>query len=302
MRRHFCFLLLSILCLQYNGFAQTKGILPFTGMLFFSEGITAKNIDARIDGAMLTGNRIPLNKEFEIHLQSPAGFTEDKTKVIFAAVEMTIVSMKAVVLGKIANIYKDNETKGFPAATFKDAVVKIILKPELIKAEPGCIIKLRYYDLKGKNQLRLEFPVGIAKPGEALQLAKTVSDIKTSSQAQAKSSGLKIKSIDITIDTTIRVAPKMAYASLDISGIEGTSISEVLSGKESYWVYDSDLNEIKSGEKQLKQVGGAMETNVVNYLSKVPFRLKTVSNKSYFVRFRWESTDKRKIIDVVLVK
>lgn len=296
-----CFVLISIFCLQNLSLAQSKGLLPLTGILFFNEGISAKSIDARIDGAMLAGNRIPLNKEFEIHVQSPAGLTEDK-KTVFAAVEMNIVSMKGVVLGKIPNVYKDNETKGFPSAGFKDVVVKIILKPELLKLEPGCIIKLRYYDLKGKNQLRLEFPVIIAKPGEALQVSKTISDIKANSGAQARSLGLKIKNIDISVDTSIRVAPKMAYASLDISNIEGTSISEVLSGKESYWVYDTDLNEIKSGEKQLKQVGGAMENNVVNYLSKVPFRLKTVTNKSYIVRFRWESKDKHKVIDVVFVK
>ena len=302
MLKRSCFLLISLFCLLNTGFAQSKGVLLLTGILFFNEGISAKSIDARVDGATLAGNRIPLNKEFEIHLLSPAGFTEDNTKTVFAAVEMNIVSLKGVLLGKVPNVFKENEAKGFPAAAFKDAVVKIILKPELLKTEPGCIIKLRYYDLKGKNQLRLEFPVTISKPGEALQASKTISEIKAGAGAQARSVGLKIKNIDISIDTTIRVSPKMAYASLDISNIEGTSISEVLSGKESYWVYDTDLNEIKSGEKQLKQVGGAIENNVVNYLSKIPFRLKTATGRSYIVRFRWESTDRRKVIDVVFVK
>ena len=94
----------------------------------------------------------------------------------------------------------------------------------------------------------------------------------------------------------------MAYTSLDSSGIEGSSISEVLTGKESFWVYDTDLNEIKITDKQLKQVGGSMENNMVNYLSKIPYRLKTMTGKLFFVRFRWESSDMRKIIDVVVMK
>ena len=91
----------------------------------------------------------------------------------------------------------------------------------------------------------------------------------------------------------------MAYASIDMTGITGSSLAEVLSGKESFWVYDQNLDEVKISDRQLKQVGAAMEENTVNYLSKIPFRLKTITGKTYIVRFRWESQDKKKIIDVV---
>ncbi len=283
-------------------YAQNKGICPFTGIRFFSEGINAKYIDARVDGSILLNNRLPVNKEFEIRLQLPTGFSEDRSKIIFAAAELSIISLKGVVLFNTANVFKDQELKGFPAATFKEINIKVIIKPEQIKAETGCIIKIRYYDLKSKSQLRLEFPVNISKPGESIQLSKTINEVKTNPASLARSSAVKIKNIDITTDTTIRVNPKMAYASLDIKNIEGTSITEVLSGKENFWVYDADLNEIKITDKQLKQVGGAMENNVVNYLSKIPFRLKTITGKSFFIRFRWESSDNRKVIDVVLEK
>ena len=295
-------LIISVFLLLTESHAQNNGILPLTGIRYFNEGIWGKNIDVRLDGSTLLNNRIPLNKEFEVRLQLPTGFVQDKTNMIFAAAELNIVSVKGVVLSKTPNVFKDNETRGFPANTFKEIIVKLMLKPELIKAEPACIIKLRYYDLKGKSQLRLEFPITIARPGEVLQLSKQVNDIKTTSASQGRSSGVTIKNIDVTVDTSIRVSPKMAYASLDISNIAGSSMTEVLSGKESFWVYDSDLNEIKITDKQLKQVGGAMENNMVNYLSKIPYRLKTATGKLYTVRFRWESTDKRKVIDVVVVK
>ena len=299
--RLFIFYIISFL-LMNECHSQNKGIYPFTGIRYFNEGIEGKNIEVRVDGSILLNNRLPVNKEFEIRLQLPTGFSEDKYNMIFAAAELNIISLKGMVLFKTANVFKDYEAKGFFARSFKEVIVKVIMKPELIKADPGCVINIRYYDLKSKKQLRVEFPVNIANPGEALQLSKTINDIKTMPAALARSSGIKIKNVDISIDTTIRVSPKMAYASLDISNIEGTSITEVLSGKESFWVYDTDLNEIKITDKQLKQVGGSMENNEVNYLSKIPYRLKTTTGKLFFVRFRWESSDKRKIIDVVLIK
>ena len=282
--------------------AQNKGILPLTGTRYFSEGIQAKNIEIKTDGLTLLNNRIPLNKEFEIKLLLPTGFAQDKTNMIFAAAEVNIFSMKGALLSKIPNIFKDNEGKGFAAAGFKDVIVKLMLKPELIKAEPGCLIKVRYYDLKSKNQLRLEFPVNIVRPGEVMQISKAINELKPANAYHAQTVGVKMKTIHVTVDTSIRVNPKMAYTSLDMTNIEGTSITEVLSGKESFWVYDDNLNEIKMTDKQLKQVGGAMENNVVNYLSKIPYRLKTATGKLYTVRFRWESQDKRKVIEVVTIK
>jgi hypothetical protein len=295
-------LLISLLFFLNESHAQNKGILPLTGIHYFAEGISAKNIEVKVDAATLISNRIPLNKSFEIRLQSPAGFTTDRSNMIFAAAELNIVSLKGEILSNIPNIFKDSEAKGFASNTFKELIVNISLKPEQLRSDAGCTIKIRYYDLKSKNQLRMEFPVSIAGAGEAVQVSKLINDIKTANPSQAKSIGLKIRNLDVSVDTTIRVSPKMAYASLDISNIEGTGIAEVLSGKESFWVFDDNLNEIKITDKQLKQVGGAMENNVVNYLSKIPFRLKTTLNRKYTVRFRWESSDKRKIIDVVAVK
>ena len=104
----------------------------------------------------------------------------------------------------------------------------------------------------------------------------------------------------VAIDTTIKVAPKMAYTSLDISSIEGSSISGIFQGKESFWVYDNNLNEIKITDMLLKQVKGAMENNNVDYTLKIPYRLKSSPGKVYTVRFRWESSDKKQVIDVVV--
>ncbi len=164
------------------------------------------------------------------------------------------------------------------------------------------MIKLRFFDLKGTNQLRVEMPVAIARPTEVLALAKTLSNLNIDDGGEAVAFGLKMKKIQLKTDTAIRVNPKMAYSSIEMEKIEGSSSAEILSGKEYFWVYDDKLNEIKITDRLLKQVTGAMEDNIVDYMLKVPFRLKTITGKVFTVRFRWESPDKRKLIDIVVTK
>ncbi|MEZ5029555.1 MAG: hypothetical protein R2765_12325 [Ferruginibacter sp.] len=100
-----------------------------------------------------------------------------------------------------------------------------------------------------------------------------VKNIKSTDAAKATICGLQARSMKITVDTSIQVAPKMAYTSVDISNIKGTSISGIFSGKEIFWVYDNNLNEIKITDMLLKQVKGAMENNDVDYMLKI-YRLK----------------------------
>ncbi len=300
MLRRFLMLLTGSLLLQFVS-AQNNGILPLTGVKYFKEGVWAKNIAVRADGAQFLGNRIPMNKEIEFSLVQPTGFTEIN-KLIYAGVELIILSPKGDILSKNPNVYLRNEAGGFVAKDFKEFSVKFGLTPEVIRTNTACIIKLRFYDLKGKNQLRLEFPVTIARQGEVLQVSKNVAPIKSTDGTIGFSNGLKTTIMSSSVDTTIRVAPKMAYASIVIKGVDGSSIGGIFQGKESFWVYDSDLNEVKISDILLKQVKGAMENTTIEYTLKIPYRLKTAIGKPYTVRFRWEGADKMQVIDVVTEK
>lgn len=280
--------------------AQNNGILPLTGIRYFKEGIWAKAIDVKIDGAQLLSNRLPLNKEIEITLQQPTGFAEEKNKTVYAAAEFIIVSPGGILLSKIPNIFIKNEASGFAAKDFKSLSIKFGLTADIMKTNQNGIIKIRLYDLKSKSQLRLEFPVNMARPGEALQISKNVNVIKSTIGSSGMINGLKAKEMLVTLDTTIKVSPKMAYTSIDISSVEGAGISRIFQGKEYFWVYDSDLKEIKITDILLKQVDGAMENSKVDYTLKIPFRPKGIPAKVYTVRFRWESPDKKQVIDVVV--
>lgn len=283
-----------------SSFAQKNGILPLSGMKFFNEGIAASAIDIKIDGAQLLGNRLPLNKEIEIRLQQASGFTMDNSKTMFAGAEIIVLSPRGEVLLNTPNAFLTGYSNGFYAKDLNALSIKFGIGTNLMKGNLGGVLKIRLYDLKGKNQLRLEIPVSFAKPGESLQVSKTTKNIKSNIGVNGIINGLQAKDMLVNVDTTIKVSPKMAYTSMDISNIEGSSLSEIFSGKETFWVYDSDLNEVKITDILLKKVKGAMENNTVNCTLKIPYRLKTNNNKLYTVRYRWESLDKRQVIDVVV--
>jgi hypothetical protein len=289
-------------CLLFanTGIAQKNGILPLTGMKFFNEGIAANSIDIKINGAQLLSNRIPLNKEIEIRMQQPTGFTADNAKTMFAGAEVIVLSPKGEVLLNNPNAFLTSYSKGFSAKDLNNFSIKFGVGADLMKGNQAGLLKVRLYDLKGKNQLRLEIPVSFAKPGEPLQVSNNTKPIKANAGVNGIINGLDAKGMQVNVDTSIKVAPKMAYTSVDISNIEGSSLAEIFSGKETFWVYDSDLNEVKITDILLKKVKGALENNSVNCTLKIPYRLKTNVAKLYTVRYRWEGTNKSQVIDVVV--
>ncbi len=295
-------LILFIGCMFLNSIsnAQKNGIVPLSGLRFFNEGISADGIIVKVDGAQLLSNRIPLNKEVEVELIQPAGFVIDNNKTFFAGAEVLILSPKGDILSKIPNILAANQATGFGAAFQKKFSIKFMVPNTVTKGNFAGQVKIRLYDIKSKSQLRLEMPVTYARPGETVHVSRTAKAIKTNSTAKAVSNGLQVKNMIVNTDTSIKVSPKMAYTSLDISNIEGSSMADIFGGKENFWVYDSELNEVKITDILLKQVRGALENNTVNYTLKIPYKLKAAVAKLYTVRFRWESPDRTQVIDVVV--
>lgn len=135
---------------------------------------------------------------------------------------------------------------------------------------------------------------------KTLPVAKVVKT--TGLNATAYAAYLKMNTAIIMIDTTIKVAPKMAYMSIDMHGINGCTLGEMMDGLTYFWVLDKNGKEIKIGDKFLKRIKSTMETNEINYTAKIPFRIKTDINNVYTVRFRWESKDRKKVIDFLVTK
>ncbi|MEP7237159.1 MAG: hypothetical protein ABI685_04830 [Ferruginibacter sp.] len=283
-------------------FAQKTGILPLTGIHYYNEGLWSNSIAVKISGEQLFGNRIPLSREIEITLQQPTGFIADKKKIVFIGAEYSLVSLKGEVLRTIPNLLFQNETKGFTVKDLKLVSLKFGIAEGVIQPNSKAVIKIRLFDLKGKNQLRLEYPVSISYPKETIPITKAVQTLKTPAGSMFMMTEMKAKSLAFSVDTTLTQEKNMAYIKLDISKVDGTDIVGMLQGKETFWVYDNAHNEVKIKEKLLKKVGGAMEGGSVNCTINIPFRLKADKTKGYMVRYRWESVDKLQVMDIVVTQ
>ncbi len=117
----------------------------------------------------------------------------------------------------------------------------------------------------------------------------------------AQANAAKCGTIVVSIDTSIRVAPKFAYLSVDFSNITGCTQIEILSGNNLFWVFDKAGKQVIIKEKFLKSVKAAMGENIVNMIVKIPFKLKT-DKAPYTIHYKWESKDKRKSIDLLTIK
>ncbi len=295
----FIVLALTIFC-STNLFSQSNSIAPFTGIKYFQEGITLKNIDVKINGMVLLNNRVPANKDIEFQLQKLNGFTTDAKKITFAAVELIILSAKGETLFTSLNILAANAATGFATKDVAPLIIKCKLTSAILKANTTATVKIRLYDLKGKNQLRLEFPLNITRPGEALLLSKISKPLTAAANITASINDIKVTGIKAATDTSVKANSKTAFLALDILKIDGSSFVGILEGKEEFWVYDKNLNPIKITDALLKEVKGTMEGTTVNYFLKIPYRLKTAAANGYVVRFRWHSNDLLQVIDVVV--
>jgi hypothetical protein len=282
------------------GTAQKKGFIPLTGIQYYNEGITAQSIAFKIDGQYLYGNRVPLNRDIEISFQQPSGFSPDKKKNYFAAAEYSLVSAKGDVLITKPNLFSLNENNGFTAKDIKLLSGKFSIAEGLVQPNSKAVIKIRLFDLKGKNQLRLEYPVTISYPRETIWLTKSVQTLKSPPGSLFMVTDIQPKSLSFSIDSDVKSDPKMDYMSMDISKIGGTDVISMLQGKDYFWVYDSTYKEIKIKEILLKKVGGAMEGGNVNCTVKIPFRPKNGRPNGYIIRYRWESADKKQVMDIVV--
>jgi hypothetical protein len=299
IKKLFILLVGYFLCMPFCT-AQKKGMLPLTGLQYYNEGITAQSLAVKINGQQLYGNRVPLNQDIEIHFQQPAGFIADNKKNYFAAVEYLLVSAKGDVVLTKPNLLSVNEAKGFAAKDMKLLTAKFNIPDGLVQPNSKATIKIRLYDMKGKNQLRIEYPVSIAYPRETIWLTKTSQTLKSPPGSMFMVNDIQPKSLAFSVDTDVKSDPKMDYMNLDISKIGGTDIISMLQGKDYFWVYDSTYKEIKIKEILLKKVGGAMEGGNVNCTVKIPFRPKKAAATGYIVRYRWESADKKQVMDIVV--
>lgn len=305
--------------------AQKSGTLPYNGVRYFYEGITAKKIDVKIEDKDLKTNKIPLGKYVDFFINAPEGFTADANKKYYVGAEVLYISSDKKILSTTKNIFSDFETKGFTKEALANMKISINMRPEILNNNKNIDVLIRIYDLKSDKKLRLIFnadiiaaidnssattatkPVTPATVPAATPVAAPASSAGADKLFAEKAKptqvkGIKISDIEVSVDHSIRVAPTMAYLSIEMSGITGTSLQEITSGTESFKVFDENNKQLVIKDKLLKKIKGSMEDSIVDYTVKIPFRAKDLTGKKYKVIFTWSNGSKTKLIEVISTK
>ncbi|MGG9971283.1 hypothetical protein ACQ33O_05755 [Ferruginibacter sp. SUN002] len=279
--------------------AQTNGILPFTGIKYFRGGIWGKAIEVKLNGDTWMSNRLPLNYDFEIRLVEPRGLKQVGGKY-FPGIKVLMLDAKKDTIAFAANLFEENKGIGLDEAYLKSLKVSLGFT-ENDKVKPGdtCYQYITFFDTKGNNDLRLEFPVIIAKTTDSLQTTVTTytSSSTTGYNAMA-GGGIELKKIETYIDSTYY--PKSLYHNLRSAEMLGITIEEVNNGKFQTWVYDEKMNELPFIKPSKQFVAKTFtDKEQINILAQVPLNPDDKKNRQYTVRYRWESVDGKKVLDII---
>lgn len=303
--------------------AQNSGSFMGNNIRYYYEGISPKKVSVKVEGKDLKTNKVPLGKYVDFLIASPQGFLPDAHKKYFVGAEVLYINAAKKIIFQTKNIFSDFETKGFTKEALANMKISINLRPELVKNNNQLNILIRIYDLKSERKMRFIFDVDIiaaidnnskATTGQAIN--RTTQTTETTNAAPApqnhkidasfvkanKLNGLNIKSIEVSVDHSIRVAPNMAYLSIEMFGITGSSLPEITSGTCSFTVYNENNIPLLIKDKLLKKIKGSMEGDVVDFTVKIPFKVKNISEKKYKVMFVWSNSQKTKLIEIISTK
>jgi hypothetical protein len=276
--------------------AQTNGILPFTGIKYFREGVWSKEIEVTANGNTMVSNKIPVNTDFDIKLLEPRGFFPDAAGKYYPGIKVLLLkSNKKDTLGYSPNIFSKNESLGFTNASFKSLTVTLGFHNKLTVGDT-IYQYITFFDTKSKNKLLIEFPVIIADSLQTGEWIATASGTKGYNAAAC--GGIKLKKIEAYLDSTYY--PKSLYHNLRSAEMLGITTEEISKGKFETWVFDEQMKEIPF-IKEAKQYAAKTFTgkDEINILVQVPLNPDDTQNKKYAVRYRWQSADGKKVIDII---
>lgn len=280
------------------GFAQENGILPYTGIKYFKQGIWAKNIDVKLDGKTWTSNRLPIETEFIIKLEKPTGFSKDKEGRFFPVLELLIKGKNNDTLGYARNMFANSDGIGMDEYSFSNLTLTLGFNK---KVSPGddCIIYMNYADRNSVNKLQLVFPVKIVSPREPLDNTNMVYTSTSYTGYNTASAGVALRHPQTYLDSF--KYPSFLYHSIRLAELNGLTTAEVNAGNYTIWLFDENMKEIlpfKTGTHYVAKTKKDVD-DMVNILIRVPLDPSNKNNKNYTVRYRWENNETKKIIDVV---
>jgi len=283
---------LFFLIISCVSFAQ-QGVLPFTGLRYGENGISAKEIKVELDEATWTGNRLPINTKFEIQLVDPIGFLMED-EMYYPGVELMMTNPAGDTLGYVEDLFSGEEVNAFSDAELSKLSVTLGFN-EQSNFGDTCFIQVRFFDKKSTNDITLWFDVFIVDAELPLQQTSSTFGVTSYLGYKGIASGVEISSMSLEVDQGHQVHDIQV---LLIDPIIGLSMEEWYAGKSTIFVYDEQL--IPSTfpiERCVISVQPADNGEGIAARIEIPVQ---VGKTSAFNRFRWESIDGKKIVDVVI--
>lgn len=281
--------------------AQQYGLLPFTGATYKAEGIWAKKINIELDGKTWTSNKLPIRTELKIILDKPTGFLKDKNGRYHPGLELLIQNTNKDTIGYAANMMNDPGNTGLNEFQFENLKFTLGFNE---KSKPGdtAVLSIRFFDQKSKHHLKFTLPVIIVANELPLENTASTYIVKSDTGLEGMATGIEMKQLQSYWDSIYY--PKSLYYNLRAVALENITAKEINEGSFFTWIIDKNGNEIKPAvkpEKIAKQY--AAKTNkdgeAINLLVTIPLNPSDALNKSYSIRYRWQSNDNKKIIDIV---
>jgi hypothetical protein len=277
--------------------AQKNGILPLHGIKYFREGVWAKKIEVLVNDKTLLSNAVPHNIDFDVKLVEPTGFVADAAGKFYPGIKVLLLNSKKDTLGFSPNIFGNKPTP-FEKMRFKSLSATLGYTQ---KAKEGDTVYqyITFFDTRSKNELKLEFPITISfKPDSLLTTEYTSTASGTRGYNAAATNGIQLKKIEAYLDSTY--FPQSLYYNLRSAQMLGITLDEAKAGKFTTWLYDENMNEIQQA-KQAQQYFALLKngSDEINVFVQIALNPTDKNNKKYTARYRWESKDGKKLIDVV---
>ena len=284
------------------GFSQTKSVALLTGAKITNYGLSFKDIEFELDEDTWISNRLPLNKEFKIIMNKPSslGFKVENGNC-YPGIALLLLKPNRDTIANIPNYYTFSD--GLDASMMTKLSVTLNFT-DPFKTGDSLVLVTTFYDTKGENKTLIEFPMIFVDSLLPLENTKSLY-AGSSTYSYEYYSCFEIGDIHYLSDTLNSRVKK----SVLVEGIN-MDLVEFRSGKETIRLYDSKMNEVFD-ENLIKSLG--IETlrfertksneeltdndlKVKSTLSiSVSSSIKKVSKK-YYVVYRWESLDRKKVL------
>ncbi|ASS49250.1 MAG: hypothetical protein A3D31_04010 [Candidatus Fluviicola riflensis] len=267
------------------------GVLPFTGMRYTEAGIHAEEINVDLAEETWTSNRLPINTEFEIQLEDPTGF-QLVEGLYHPGIEVLITNLKGDTMGYAENIFGEKSLEGFLDSELSKLSLTLAFN-EQSKAGDSCLLRARFFDLKSERSLTCWLDLVITDNETPLETTNSTFGMSSSNGYKGMASGAEISSMSMLYDNETH--HRLDITNYFIDPIVGISQDEWLKGTFTFQVYDTLLipsavprdsydvtYTVSPGEEQTQ---GKLQVSTILAVN--------------LVRLRWESEDKRKVIDVI---